>query len=124
MIGFAAGHQARFRTPDLLAYAKGEGVLTNKNDVFQLALVIAELFSGENPEKEAPGRDYLAPVDLDLGVLDRIPKAFKSSLMDRISHMLAKDPLDRPGAGDLLPPWQDLFLAAAEQADALNGRVL
>jgi serine/threonine-protein kinase len=42
-----------YRTPDLIAYAKGEANITPKSDVFQLGLVAAELFTGWNPANKS-----------------------------------------------------------------------
>jgi serine/threonine protein kinase len=41
-----------YRTPDLITYARNEGDITTKSDVFQLGLVLAELFTGRNPAEE------------------------------------------------------------------------
>jgi serine/threonine protein kinase len=37
-----------YRTPDLIAYARYESSISTKSDVFQLGLVVAELFTGRN----------------------------------------------------------------------------
>jgi serine/threonine protein kinase len=50
------------RSPDLVAYAKGEAELTTKSDVFQLGLVVAEMFTGMNPSE--PPKSILDPVVL------------------------------------------------------------
>lgn len=38
-----------YRTPELVAYANKRDVLHIESDVFQLGLVLTELFTGENP---------------------------------------------------------------------------
>lgn len=38
-----------YRTPELVAYARGEDSLDLRSDIFQLGLVIAQMFTGRNP---------------------------------------------------------------------------
>jgi hypothetical protein len=37
-----------YRTPDLISYAKNEADISPKSDVFQLGLVLTELFTSRN----------------------------------------------------------------------------
>src|SRR5579862_4002619 len=48
-----AGMPKYYRTPDLVKYAKGEQSLTTASDIFQLGLVAAEMFTGQNPLKRS-----------------------------------------------------------------------
>lgn len=55
---------ARFyRTPELVAYAKREDELHIESDVFQLGLVLTELFTGKNPL--IPSEDLRSPIRLE-----------------------------------------------------------
>jgi len=45
------GMPLRYRTPDQVAYLKNETPLTTKSDIFQLGLVLPELFTGRNPRR-------------------------------------------------------------------------
>jgi len=109
-----------YRTPDLIAYAKGEADITPKSDVFQLGLVVAELFTGRNPAKRPQG--YLDPLEMEpLGV---IPGGLSGQVAPLINRMLNVDSNSRPDAAALLDPWQGVFQNAAERAHALEGKVL
>lgn len=54
-----------YRTPDLISYAKNESGISTKSDVFQLGLVIAELFTGRNPARGPRNNDFLCPLELE-----------------------------------------------------------
>ena len=60
--GYAA--MARFyRTPELVDYANRKAPLYIESDVFQLGLVLTELFTGKNPLR--PAEDLHSPIELD-----------------------------------------------------------
>ena len=96
----------RYRTPDLIAYQRGEAQLTTKSDVFQLGLVLAELFTGKNPAK--------APKDEgDELVLDRVgyvPGEHGGLIWTLITEMLERDWDKRPDAGTAFDKWADRVL--------------
>ena len=52
-----------YRTPELVNYANRTAPLYLESDIFQLGLVLAELFTGRNPLK--PAIDLHAPIQLD-----------------------------------------------------------
>jgi serine/threonine-protein kinase len=113
------GMPYRYRTPDLVAYARGEAPLTVKSDVFQLGLVVAELFTGRNVCKISA--DLLAPVELEK--LPFIRGTLGGSLAALIRKMLEFNPAERPLARDLLNPWQRNFMDAVIAAHTLDGEV-
>lgn len=111
-----------YRTPDLVDYLNGGPMPTPASDVFQLGLVLAEVFSGSNPQQPMEGGDYSAPVRL--APIGYIPGGLGRSIKDTILPMLEMDRNTRPSVADLLPRWQELLLEAARQARALEGWVL
>jgi serine/threonine protein kinase len=112
------GMPFRYRTPDQVAYLKNEAPLTSRSDVFQLGLVLAELFTGRNPERKA--NDFSDEVVLDL--IKGIPGSLGKSIANIINRMLTFDPLLRDPASRLLDSWEGVFRSAVTQAHALEGR--
>lgn len=86
-----AGMPYFYRTPDLVGYAKDQNRLTAATDVFQLVLVLAELFTGHNPERRPEG--IFDPVELD--TLRGIPSVFGGGIAALIRRMLVFDPSER-----------------------------
>ncbi len=114
------GMPFRYRTPDQVSYLKGEADLTPKSDVFQLGLVLAELFTGRNPEKASKG--FHKPVVLnDIG---DIPGALSEIIATVIARMLEMDPNSRDDASQFLDPWNGIFETAVKRAHALEGRAM
>jgi serine/threonine protein kinase len=109
-----------YRTPDLVAYYKGGPVPTEKSDIYQLGLLFAEMFSGTNPQKPMSQGDYKEPIELNNFF---IPGGLGAPIKNLITPMLDKDHEKRPTAGQLVDPWQGLFLEAAKRSHALEGRV-
>lgn len=112
------GMPFRYRTPDLVAYVKGERRLSAASDVYQLGLVVAELFTGKNPQRNAD--DYLGPVELE--PLGPIRGGLAPQLKNLIEQMVEANPDTRLSASGLLSPWQGLLFDAAKRANTLEGR--
>lgn len=109
-----------YPTPDLVAYARNERDISTKTDVFQLGLVLAELFTGWNPAKRRA--DHLDDVELE--PLGSIPGGLSGGLATLINKMLIVEPEGRPSARQLLDGWQGVFKNAVDRAHALDGRAL
>jgi serine/threonine protein kinase len=107
------------RTPDLVAYLREGTPLTTKTDIFQLGLVVAEVFTGRNPE--IPAKCMTDPVDLDR--LRFIPGALGMRIRELIENMLEPDPSHRPSAAELIDPWEGVFREVVSRCQELNGRV-
>lgn len=107
-----------YRTPDLVAYAKNEAEITVKSDVFQLGLVLAQLFTGWNPCKKAG--NHLDPVELE--PIEFIPGKLGNSIKTALNRMLIFEPDSRPTAAELFGHWQANFFDAVEHNHQLEGQ--
>ena len=109
----------RYRTPDQVAYLKGESPLTTRSDIFQLGLVLAELFTGRNPEK--PSAEFTDAVELES--LSWVRGGLGGMIASVINQMLQID-LPRPSVGELLNAWEGIFREAVVRSHALEGRAM
>jgi serine/threonine protein kinase len=107
----------RHRSPDQVLYLQGQRRLTTTTDVFQLGLVLAELFTDRNPEKPAAAVD---PVELE--PLGRIGGFLAGPISSVLARMLTLNPDERETADRFLPPWEGIFRSAVERAHSLEGR--
>jgi serine/threonine protein kinase len=109
-----------YRTPDLIAYANNEAGITTKSDVFQLGLVVAELFTGRNPAVGPPADNLLAPLHME--PLQWVPGRIGSGIAALIRRMLVLNPADRESASQLIDPWRGAFDDAITRAHELEGK--
>ncbi|MGC3983204.1 MAG: protein kinase [Steroidobacteraceae bacterium] len=111
-----------YPTPDLIEYCKEREhplPLSPKSDVFQLGLVIAELFTSDIPLK--PRSVPFSAIELaDVG---RVAGAQGDAIQAIIRRMLELDTERRPNAADLFDPWEGIFLKLVDMAQQLEGRV-
>jgi serine/threonine protein kinase len=114
------GMPARYRTPDQVAYLKGEAALTPRSDVFQLGLVLAELFTSRNPERFASA--FTDAVELE--PLAWVRGGLGRMVANVINRMLLMDPIARPSAPELLSAWEGIFREAVARSHALEGRAM
>ncbi|MBD3673581.1 MAG: serine/threonine-protein kinase [Planctomycetaceae bacterium] len=110
-----------YRTPDLVDYALGKAMPTTKSDLFQVGLVIAELFTGTNPEQPVSYDEMLSEVTLNQ--IGFVPGASHLMVKDLLAPMLEIAPDDRPEIKESLTAWQGLFRSVAEQVHAIEGKV-
>lgn len=108
-----------YRTPDLVSYARNQADVTTKSDVFQLGLVLAELFTGKNP--------CVVPAnildDVELSPLGHIPGACGPGIASLIRRMLAVDPVHREPIASFMDPFLGVFHDLSERANDLDGHV-
>ncbi len=109
-----------YRTPDLVAYANNVTGISTKSDVFQLGLVVAELFTGRNPGMAPPDNDLLAPFEMEN--LQSVPGQIGMGIAALIRRMLVMDPDERESASQLIDPWRGPFDEAINSSHALEGR--
>lgn len=107
-----------YRTPDLVSYLKDGTALSVKTDVFQLGLVLAELFSGRNPLK-APS-EFTDPIELNS--IGWIEGSFGAGIAAQIRKMLEIDPSKRPLATDLIDGWEGIFRDVVDATIEVEGR--
>lgn len=95
-----------YRTPELVAYANKEDVLHLESDVFQLGLVLAELFTGENPL--VPSTNIKEPIHLK--TLAQITGTQDGGLVFKLLRsMLTIDYKERAKVDDLLNSFNMLY---------------
>ncbi len=111
-----AGMPLLYRTPDLVSYLNGEAPPTTSSDVFQLGLVLAELFTGRNPQ--IPARQFTDPVELE--PLGPIPGVHSRPIADIIRYMLELEPAARASISELHFMWDGMFQNVVRQARARN----
>lgn len=112
-------HPFMYPTPELISYAKGDNdALTTKSDVFQLGLVLAELFCGTHPMKARA--KTLDPIELD--ELKPFKASNASTIVQLISTMLTLDPGNRSTAEYLCDAWDGPFQEVINDAQRIEGR--
>lgn len=114
-----------YPTPDLVKYERDDKAITPKSDVFQLGIVLTELFSedNQNPIKDVEERDKLGDVEVEF--IDDFPgQKVSDGVKNNIISMLEVDPEERPSTEKLLGQWMKLYEIAASQSLFLNGRVI
>lgn len=98
----------KYRTPDIVDAINNNGKITSKSDVFQLGLVLSELFTGVNPCKEQKDGGSEVVLDEILDIHGDDDKMIKSL----IEEMLTRDPIKRPEAKSLIDRWQTIVFNA------------
>lgn len=96
-----------YRTPELIPYMLDGTPLPPPSDVFQLGLVAAELFTGQNPLDQKGGAKRV-----ELNPLAPVPGRHSDSVSARLNEMLVRDTHNRIIARDALRLWQELLLSA------------
>jgi serine/threonine protein kinase len=100
----------RYRTPDIAAFSNGGEPPSTKSDVFQMGLVLAEIFTGTNICREAPnGGDQV-----ELDPLPEIHGSIGNGISNVLNEMLDFDASKRPDAEALRDRWQGLLFTVIE----------
>jgi len=108
-----------YRTPDLISYARAQTGITMKSDVFQLGLVLTELFTGWNSAQRP--NDILDDIILD--PIKHIGGNFGGGIAALLHRMLELNPDDRVSAEDIMGGWQGVFDDITSKSHELEGRV-
>lgn len=94
-----------YRTPELVAYAKSESQICKESDIFQLGLVLCELFTGKNPLK--PSDDPLS--DISLFPIPYRKNTYLNRVIWIIQRMLKKDKTERMSVDKSMERFNMLF---------------
>ncbi len=118
-ISHGPGMPLRCRTPELRKYLRKEPVVIAKSDIYQLGLLLAELFTGKNPQRQAD--DYTDPIVLDR--VERISGEIGAGIASLLNRMLQEDPSERPDIDYLMDNWLKVFRGAVDQHLYLNDEI-
>lgn len=121
-----AMNKYRYRTPDLVKYEREDiDEIPIESDVFQLGLVLVELFTENNWNPQQPTEGPLSDVEIDPQAYEyiRIPEGMGDGIGNLLSEMITIDHTDRPKASELMDSWMGIFRDAAEMSQDLHGRV-
>jgi serine/threonine protein kinase len=111
-----------YPTPELIDYSNNEADLTTKTNTYQLGLILAELFTGNNPANPADNtEDGLVYNDRD--EVRFVPGNCGGQIRDLIEDMLIEEASDRPEASEILESWEGIMNKVAETTYNLNGFV-
>lgn len=106
-----------YRTPELVAYAKREAGLDLRSDIFQLGLVIAQMFTGKNPL--VVNEDSLS--DIDLENIGHIPGKHGGLIAKTIKEMTSLDPNNRCDIPTALGRLTSLVETYAKEFEEFHG---
>lgn len=112
-------HPYMYPSPELIEYAKDDQTLIDgRSDVFQLGLVLAEVFCGQHPIKSR--QKTLDPIELD--ELTTFQASNAQTIRGLIQAMLELDREKRPAAQELYDGWDGPFNEVVADAQRLEGR--
>jgi serine/threonine protein kinase len=114
----------KYPTPDLIEYEDG-GELGTESDVFQLGLVLTELFTGTGqiPIQGLEGRESGEPVRTE--EIENVPGTdYGDDITELLRQMLREDRKRRTSAIGVLSKWTKILRDVTVQDRRLNGRTL
>lgn len=109
-----------YRTPDLIQYANGERGLDLRTDIYQLGLVIAEMFTGENPLEFS--ESIFEPIKLKpiKDIKGRYGKRVRSTIVSMLEH----DRNNRPSVKKLLDSYTGIYEDFIKSKIEVDGDIL
>lgn len=103
-----------YRTPDLVEYFKGGTPPSPSSDVYQLGLVLTELFTDVNPQDPLEGNDYAA--EIKLSRFRDVDHPRWGPVKDVLKEMLRDDPRIRPAPDQLIQAFLGLYVDESNKA--------
>jgi serine/threonine protein kinase len=116
-----------YRTPDLVSYYRNEKTITTASDVYQLGLVLAQLFTGRNPMKLPPRNEkgeFMFDAPIEREEIGWILGDFGPEIKNLIEQMIEEDASKRPKAHQLVDWWEEVFRETVNAHMKVEGRVL
>lgn len=107
-----------YRTPELISYAKKESNLDLRSDIFQLGLVLAQMFTGRNPL--ITSENLLEPIRLE--TLAHIPGKHSGLVASIINQMLDVNKETRCTIDSALSRFTGLIENYSKDYEQLHGR--
>ncbi|MFW9803392.1 MAG: protein kinase family protein [Candidatus Thorarchaeota archaeon] len=101
------GMPRNYRSPDHIRYYRNEEMITTSADIYQMGLVLTELFTGNNPLPPPPEGDLTIIVDCDS--IPYIDDPVGGLIHDFLCQMLEPEPKDRPTAFELIDRWETVM---------------
>ncbi|WP_196426908.1 serine/threonine protein kinase [Paenibacillus validus] len=97
----------RYRTPDLIQAAIDGTPPTTASDIYQVGLVLYEMCTGWNPQKQVLPKDILSPIEISPL---RISWTKGDEIVQLISEMLSPEPSMRPTASECISRLMEIYL--------------
>ena len=83
--------------------------LTTKANVFQLGLVLAELFTGDNPSQGTALNEQMEYIGTDeISEID-CRDEYRDDIREALQEMIRENPDRRPSASDVVYDWESIF---------------
>lgn len=114
-----AGMPFHYRTPDLVKYAKNESDLTYKTDIYQLGLVLTELFTGQNPLRQSD--DILGPIELRQ--FSWISSNHGGLIIQTLKNMLIEEPSQRSDHKEVADAFAGIFQKVVSEESASGSKL-
>lgn len=116
-----------YRTQELVEYNRDErDDIPPESDVFQLGLVLMELFTENDWNPQKPAEDPLVDIEMDpkaYKYIDGIQGGMGDGIGKLLRDMIIEDVEERPKASEIMDDWMGRFEDVSNAARILNGEV-
>lgn len=119
IVSAGAGMAFYYRTPDLVDYLNKKAKVTQASDIFQLGLVVAQMFTGVNPCKKC--EKLTDPVELSS--ISVKSKKYGALIASNIRLMLNMDPNKRVSHELILDKWNGALETISKDVIEINGEI-
>jgi len=121
-----AMNKYRYRTPDLVEYERGNiDDVPVESDVFQLGLVLIELFTENNWNPQFPSDKPLSDVEIDKNAYKyiHIKEGMGRGIGNLLTQMINLDFRERKKASEIMNSWMGIFRDATKMSYRITGEV-
>jgi len=120
IVSAGAGMAFYYRTPDLVDYLNKKEMVTQASDIFQLGLVVAQMFTGSNPCKKC--EKITDPIEL-LPISNINSKKYGALIASNIKLMLETDYSKRISHEKILDKWNGALETISKEIIEINGKI-